>query len=342
MERVSKICSNVKCSLKYAKQNIDQFKTLSGKGETSTCLTCRQIGKKADDKRINDPKRKETKKQADLIRYQTDEYKERRKEIQEKSPERYKGYWQRAGIARKEKKAKDPEFAEHINKQQRDRRFANPEQNDRHNETRRLKIQYRLDDYKRRAPGREKGWNISDEMGRNLLIGDCYYCGEKCNPEKQLHGIDRMDNNKGYINGNVCSSCEMCNMMKRTKNTEDFIKMCKHIVARHFEDYDYSFPEVFDNHQGSTFYDYTRRVSIKGLVFELSKEDFNNFIKLDCYLCGKKANHLHRNGIDRINNNQGYTCENMATCCGDCNFAKKNYELDDFLNRCFDIVIQHE
>lgn len=72
--------------------------------------------------------------------------------------------------------------------------------------------------------------------------------------------------------------------------------------------------------------------------------DLNTFDKLtsdNCYFCDikpyqkiDKANKRNGdyiyNGIDRINNNLGYTKENSVSCCGICNRAKNNLSLEDF------------
>lgn len=38
------------------------------------------------------------------------------------------------------------------------------------------------------------------------------------------------------------------------------------------------------------------------------------------------------NGIDRVDNNKGYTLENCVTCCGQCNTSKLNYSQEEFLH----------
>ena len=43
----------------------------------------------------------------------------------------------------------------------------------------------------------------------------CYYCGEIC------MGIDRIDNSKGYIEGNMEPCCSKCNYLKNDSNLED-------------------------------------------------------------------------------------------------------------------------
>jgi hypothetical protein len=97
--------------------------------------------------------------------------------------------------------------------------------------------------YKRDA--KERGFNffLSEEQFRNLVTGDCFYCGTKpCKTidngtRKSLflyNGIDRMDHKKGYEQGNVVSCCGICNRMKNVLGVEEFITHCKQII-NHYE-----------------------------------------------------------------------------------------------------------
>lgn len=47
--------------------------------------------------------------------------------------------------------------------------------------------------------------------------------------------IDRIDNNQGYVEGNIALVCLACNMMKYTMELKDLVKWCK-LIAKHNED----------------------------------------------------------------------------------------------------------
>jgi len=78
----------------------------------------------------------------------------------------------------------------------------------------------------------------------------------------------------------------------------------------------------------------------RGLTFELSKENFKLLTKQDCYYCGIKpyrviyGRHASTpyvyNGIDRRNNNEGYTVTNSVACCKTCNLAKRDLTEKEF------------
>lgn len=79
--------------------------------------------------------------------------------------------------------------------------------------------------------------------------------------------------------------------------------------------------------------------------FLLSKDQFRELTKQNCFYCGivpsqiaqshsrRKYNggYIH-NGIDRKDNNLGYRLDNVVACCGICNKAKRNLSLTDFLS----------
>lgn len=79
------------------------------------------------------------------------------------------------------------------------------------------------DRYARNARKREYLFDLSKEQFRQLIEQPCYYCGNSGREITKsatygglmVNGIDRIDNNKGYIKGNVVACCTMCNYMKR-------------------------------------------------------------------------------------------------------------------------------
>lgn len=88
------------------------------------------------------------------------------------------------------------------------------------------------------------------------------------------------------------------------------------------------------------FRDYTRRAEKKDREFSLTAEQFIDIIKQDCHYCGEEPNKiiprksytLIYNGIDRKDNNEGYTILNSLPCCTDCNFAKGGMSYEKFVD----------
>lgn len=91
-------------------------------------------------------------------------------------------------------------------------------------------------EYKRRADNKSLPFELSEEEYDIITSSQCYLCGRK-SYEKYKNGIDRTDNNLGYIMSNVKSCCGSCNYIKNdielrelfNKMTEIYLK-CKNKV----------------------------------------------------------------------------------------------------------------
>ena len=68
--------------------------------------------------------------------------------------------------------------------------------------------------YKSAALIRNKTFEINTEQFETIISNDCYICGKK-NSENHQNGIDRMDNNIGYLFENCLACCGECNVMKK-------------------------------------------------------------------------------------------------------------------------------
>lgn len=75
----------------------------------------------------------------------------------------------------------------------------------------------------------------------------------------------------------------------------------------------------------------------RNLIFNLTKKLFKTLLSQPCYYCGSKLKG-GRNGIDRLNNNIGYTKGNCVSCCKKCNFMKRNMGVKEFFTHCKKIM----
>lgn len=71
--------------------------------------------------------------------------------------------------------------------------------------------------------------------------------------------------------------------------------------------------------------------------FCLTKDDFSDLWQNPCYYCGGEIKTI---GLDRINNEIGYTRENVVPCCIRCNKMKKNINYEDFIMLCRTISLK--
>jgi hypothetical protein len=95
--------------------------------------------------------------------------------------------------------------------------------------------------------------------------------------------------------------------------------------------------------KNALFSKYKKTAKERGLQWLLSKDTFDVLINQECFYCGvspkqkyktnsRSKNVYFYNGIDRVDNTQGYTAENCVTCCKVCNWAKNAFSIEDFLD----------
>lgn len=101
--------------------------------------------------------------------------------------------------------------------------------------------------YKTKAKNRDYSWELTDKQAWDLMQWPCTYCGaEKTNHRKHygqgknkgkilfevfFNGLDRLDNNEGYIIGNVVPCCHWCNRAKRARAIEEWFNWLDEIQA---------------------------------------------------------------------------------------------------------------
>jgi hypothetical protein len=176
-----------------------------------------------------------------------------------------------------------------------------------------------------------------------LALQPCYYCGFQS--EYKVNGIDRLDNNKGYIQFNCVSCCKMCNLIKYISHPQAFIDKVKTIVKYNKDNVPISdelinkWGILYTTTNNTSYKIYLTEVkNKKGIEMKLTKEEYDNLKSLPCYLCGIKPSSSHKNGIDRIDSSiKEYNIENSRSCCYHCNLMKNDLDLNIFLEKCKEI-----
>ncbi len=208
-----------------------------------------------------------------------------------------------------------------------------------------------------------------DEFVR-LTKMKCYYCGVE--PLQSFYGymyngLDRIDNNEGYIEGNIISCCGHCNTMKGELSKIEFVEHCKHITSYYdlenrtipkpiHESNDYYEPTTKRKNRlafgeaatNFIYYSYQTRAKKYDLDFTLDRESFVRITQKSCWYCGvEPSNRGHLvgyygdfiyNGIDRINSSKGYVDGNIVPCCGKCNTMKTNMNVLTFTKQAMKIA----
>ena len=86
---------------------------------------------------------------------------------------------------------------------------------------------------------------------------------------------------------------------------------------------------------------YKENAKRRGIPWELADENFDALTRAICHYCGapptntahwgKSKGAFMYNGIDRADNEKGYTVGNSLPCCKACNFLKRTLPYEDFI-----------
>lgn len=299
-----------------------------------TCSKCRDQNKVQDAKRsrehVNELARTNSKKPERI---------EVKKAWVEENREKVSLYWMNS--RGRQIGAGVEEYLERNAENARKWRERNPEKMRIVNEEKKNCITKSFKTYQRSAFTKNLDFELSEEEFYATVMMPCYYC-DKSRDDRDFNGIDRLDSSRGYIEGNFVSCCSTCNFTKGSLSEEVFIKRVEHILTYRNLIEGKLFPETFAAHPTPSFLYYKTRAKNKKFDFELSEEKFHEITSGPCYLCGKEESLEHKNGLDRVNNSIGYVLENVQSCCGECNFMKRQLSLEKFLEKLNDIFSNTE
>lgn len=86
------------------------------------------------------------------------------------------------------------------------------------------------------------------------------------------------------------------------------------------------------------FYVYSQGAKDRNIEFSLTFKEFKSFWGKKCYYCGTEIEGI---GIDRKDNEIGYTMENIVSCCPQCNRMKMALTREKFISKCIKIASIH-
>jgi len=298
--------------------------------ETTKCGHCLKLQTDRENRR---PKR--NRKEYNKEYESRPDCRDRRKQNRLKNPEKYASYYM--NYRKRQLETNEEEYLKRNRENAKKWRKEHPTEYKKLQEKRKINMNDKLKTSKYRANRDGIEWKLTDEEAVNMFKSKCYYCGDPISDEN-LNGIDRLDNATGYIKNNCVSCCSMCNYMKGCLTEEVFIKRCIHIATFNGLIKGKLFLNAFIDTYASEFSNYRITARNKKLVFKITKEQYDELIKGDCYICGKNTTDKHINGIDRFDNNFGYIKGNVKSCCNNCNVMKRDYPHYMFLNKCYKIA----
>ena len=94
------------------------------------------------------------------------------------------------------------------------------------------------------AKRRNLVFEIDKEAFRKLTKSDCCYCGAKpsqelhrtdCNGNYVYNGLDRVDNNIGYVIDNIVPCCGQCNVAKSNLSKRDFLDWTERVSSYQYK-----------------------------------------------------------------------------------------------------------
>lgn len=106
--------------------------------------------------------------------------------------------------------------------------------------------------YKHSARFREIEFSIDYDSFCQLVLEPCYHCGNNPEPYNPYisgshavsetrkreawivkNGIDRLDNNRGYVKDNCVPCCSTCNYSRQDSTVSAWVEHCQRIVNHH-------------------------------------------------------------------------------------------------------------
>jgi hypothetical protein len=152
----------------------------------------------------------------------------------------------------------------------------------------------------------------------------CHYCG--INPsanDDKLNGLDRVDPKGIYSVANTVPCCGVCNSMKLIYSVDQFIDGIRKIFYNCKLEH-----QVHDEPLLCAFGKTYNRMNkgVKDKTCYLSHDEKLQLLASPCYLCGRSPAF----GIDRVDANSTYVKDNCKGCCSQCNYMKKDWELQPF------------
>ena len=151
-----------------------------------------------------------------------------------------------------------------------------------------------------------------------------------------------------------CSKCERVKPMSefykdvaRRDGLQSYCKICekawKNQNRKNNPKYQKRMKEYCKNRSQSIhgkYLAYIHAAKHRNRSFALSKIDFALLVSSPCYYCGELQENF--NGVDRVNNDKGYTLDNCVSCCEMCNRMKLTKSKEEFIMKCKQIIEKQE
>ena len=79
----------------------------------------------------------------------------------------------------------------------------------------------------------------------------------------------------------------------------------------------------------------------KNYEIDIDLEHYTSLLNKGCHYCNASLNKETGAGLDRINNNKGYTMNNIIPCCGKCNQIRNIHLTKEEMEVAMKAILQH-
>jgi 5-methylcytosine-specific restriction endonuclease McrA len=176
---------------------------------------------------------------------------------------------------------------------------------------------------------KDKDTNTSYDLSATesfiLMMKRCFYCGEFATT------LDRLDSTLTHTVENCVSCCSFCNQSKGAIDPKTFIFQA--VYRRQFIYYDIDSDIWCDNKTKPCFNTYKMIAIRQQRSFELTKDQFDEFVVDKCHYCQRSPPAGKFFGIDKLVPDDGYVMVNCVTACVSCNRAKWDASVEEFTLR---------
>jgi hypothetical protein len=156
----------------------------------------------------------------------------------------------------------------------------------------------------------------------------------------RLTVLEHHSREKGYLCQCDCGNTTIArgNTLKSGRHASCGCLMREKIVERQEK-------PNFEGLKHEIYRNYKKSSIRRNYEFELTPDEFYNFLDGNCHYCGLEPNMSWKgtkrksmdtsefkvNGVDRVDNKLGYIIENCVSCCKFCNNSKSTMDANEFL-----------
>lgn len=167
--------------------------------------------------------------------------------------------------------------------------------------------------------------DFTDEIFFEKMKDGCVYCGDIADT------IDRLDSNLDHTPDNCVGSCLPCNNSKGNGDPDSFLRKAYYRSRREYFD---NIENIWsDSIRKPRLYEAKAKSQKQKRDFTLTVESWNVLVNGDCVYCKRSKPEGKWNGVDRVIPSDGYTLENVVSCCHDCNVDKLWWSVEEMRKR---------